>query len=99
MAQEQENKIESVVITPDYNQLFNMFSADFTLNGKSLSAMPLEYHRDAHGILASLNVALMSATSFEEINDLRNRLADVVEQSSNLIATKQEQADREEEEN
>ena len=84
------NKIETVNITPNYENLFSMYSQDFVLNAKSLSNLPVRNHEDVQVILASFSVALAAITNQENLDKLRDLLQKVVEESRENLSQKQD---------
>lgn len=87
------NSVQTVEITPDYNNLFQMFIRDFSLNAQNLQNLDLDSHSLVHSILASLNVAVQAVDSTANFGAMREELAVIVESSSNWLRTKQEAAD------
>lgn len=82
--------IETVNITPNYQNLFQMYSRDFSLYANSLRDLPLQNHEEVHQILATFSVALAAITTQENLDELRDRLQKVVEESRETLSHKQE---------
>lgn len=93
MSGETENKttttVKTVVITPDYKALFQMFMKDFTAQANGLEHLDVDQHKAIHGLLASLNVAMQAVDSVEAFEKFREDYSNIVSQSSDWLFKKE----------
>lgn len=85
--------IETVELIPDYANLTKMFLSDFEMQGSAMQNLDVENHTTIHSLLASLNVAAQALDSAQALDNFRNTLARVVEDSRRRLDQKRAKAD------